>query len=48
MKPRTIPVTQPGAQNHQHRNNNRGPQEPLSGSKSVKNENHSRHNNAEG
>ncbi|MBB3113782.1 small acid-soluble spore protein P (minor) [Paenibacillus phyllosphaerae] len=49
-KPRSVPV--PGADNGQHgrkqHSDQREGQEPLSGSKKTKNENHSRHNNGEG
>ncbi|PYI51106.1 small acid-soluble spore protein P [Paenibacillus flagellatus] len=41
------PVNPPtGAQ--EQKSQHKGPQEPLSGSKRVKQENHSRHNNGEG
>ncbi|WP_040952202.1 small acid-soluble spore protein P [Gorillibacterium massiliense] len=40
------PVNQPGE--NRSRNEGRGPQEPLSGSKKVKNRNHSRSNKGEG
>lgn len=46
-KPRAIPVNPPtGVQNQ--RDHAEGPEEPLSGSKTVKNRNHSRHNHGEG
>jgi small acid-soluble spore protein P (minor) len=47
-KPKTQPVPQPA--DHRRRNSEveHQPTEPLNGSKSVKNQNHTRHNNAEG
>lgn len=46
-KPKSQPV--PGATDEQHASNRgEGQQEPLSGSKKVKQANHTRHNNAEG
>ncbi|GGG26339.1 small acid-soluble spore protein P [Paenibacillus abyssi] len=47
-KPKSQPV--PGAQEGRQREHkhSRGQQEPLSGSKAVKQQNHSRHNNGEG
>ncbi|WP_028560900.1 small acid-soluble spore protein P [Paenibacillus pinihumi] len=46
-KPKTQPV--PGAAGEQHvERRESGQQEPLSGSKKVKQANHSRHNNGEG
>jgi small acid-soluble spore protein P (minor) len=45
-KNKATPVNPPSGQENQdeHRNS----REPLSGSKKVKNQNHSRHNNGEG
>ncbi|UVI30402.1 small acid-soluble spore protein P [Paenibacillus spongiae] len=46
-KPRAVPV--PDGENHEAgKKTHAGPQEPLSGSKKVKNQNHTRHNNGEG
>ncbi len=47
-KPKTLPVPQP--EDHKARDSevNHQLNEPLSGSKSVKNRNHTRHNNGEG
>ncbi len=46
-KPKSQPV--PGATDEQHASNRgEGQQEPSSGSKKVKQANHTRHNNAEG
>jgi small acid-soluble spore protein P (minor) len=47
-KPRTVPVAQPGQTGREPSDRSRTPNEPLSGSKTVKNRNHSRHNNGEG
>jgi small acid-soluble spore protein P (minor) len=48
-KPKTQPVQNPEEVDHKRRpSKNHQPNEPLSGSKSVKNRNHTRHNNAEG
>lgn len=47
-KPKTQPIAQPGKQQNAHDISNNAQQEPLSGSKAVKNENHTRHNNGEG
>lgn len=47
-KPKTQSVPRPGRQQNAHDPNNNAQQEPLSGSKTVKNENHTRHNNGEG
>jgi len=48
-KPRVqSPVATPGISRAPDRDRNEGPPEPLSGSKKVKNRNHSRHNNGEG
>ncbi|WP_035155980.1 small acid-soluble spore protein P [Cohnella thermotolerans] len=51
-KPRAQSVASPeGGSEHAHDRrdgNGRQPNEPLSGSKKVKNRNHSRHNNGEG
>jgi small acid-soluble spore protein P (minor) len=49
-KPKTQSVPQPDMpQNaHDQEGDNRQQNEPLSGSKKVKNRNHTRHNNAEG
>jgi small acid-soluble spore protein P (minor) len=46
--PKTIPqpVNPPGG--HKNQEESRNVNEPLSGSKKVKNQNHSRHNNGEG
>jgi small acid-soluble spore protein P (minor) len=41
------PVNPPTGRNNQ-KDHNSSPQEPLSGSKKVKQQNHSRHNNGEG
>jgi len=41
------PVNPPGGQKIQNRQESQ-PNEPLSGSKKVKQQNHSRHNNGEG
>ncbi|WP_123042734.1 small acid-soluble spore protein P [Cohnella candidum] len=51
MKPRVQSVAQPGegeAGGGNREQRSRTPTEPLSGSKKVKNRNHSRHNNGEG
>jgi small acid-soluble spore protein P (minor) len=49
MKPKTQSVGQPGMpKNTRDFTDNVKTSEPLSGSKKVKNENHSRHNNGEG
>lgn len=46
-KPRAVPVNTPtGIENQRERAD--GPEEPLSGSKTVKNRNHSRTNHGEG
>lgn len=45
-KPDTYPVANSARGTRQKQTNQ--PQEPMSGSKRVKNENHSRHNNGEG
>lgn len=49
-KPRSVPVN--GSENEHQvskaKAGHSGGQEPLSGSKKTKNENHSRHNNGEG
>ncbi|QYR21625.1 small acid-soluble spore protein P [Paenibacillus sp. sptzw28] len=49
-KPKSIPVPNPDtdAQVEQAKNHHSEPQEPLSGSKKTKQQNHSRHNNGEG
>ncbi|WP_195576445.1 small acid-soluble spore protein P [Paenibacillus sp. 1001270B_150601_E10] len=49
-KPRAVPVPEANQQEQQHHaGNDRGAQqEPLSGSKKVKNRNHVDHNNPEG
>jgi small acid-soluble spore protein P (minor) len=47
MKPRVQSVAQPGESGAPDKDRNEAP-EPLSGSKKVKNRNHSRHNNTEG
>lgn len=47
MKPRAQSVGRPGQGRQPDGNDHRTP-EPLSGSKKVKNRNHSRHNNGEG
>ncbi|TJY38921.1 small acid-soluble spore protein P [Cohnella pontilimi] len=47
MKPRAVSVGRPGVSRARDRDDNNAP-EPLSGSKKVKNRNHSRHNNGEG
>jgi small acid-soluble spore protein P (minor) len=49
-KPRTVPVTDPDATNPQNRRQKeeQQPNEPLPGSKEVKNRNHSRQNHGEG
>ncbi|MBN2981284.1 MULTISPECIES: small acid-soluble spore protein P [Cohnella] len=51
-KPKTVPVAA-AAEGSEHARDrksdgNHQPNEPLSGSKKVKNRNHSRHNNGEG
>ncbi|WP_276357895.1 small acid-soluble spore protein P [Cohnella caldifontis] len=48
MKPKTQPVAQPGQTGRERNDHSRTPSEPMSGSKQVKNRNHSRHNNGEG
>jgi small acid-soluble spore protein P (minor) len=47
VKPKAQSVARPGQSSRPDRDDNHAP-EPLSGSKKVKNRNHSRHNNAEG
>ncbi|REK67493.1 MAG: small acid-soluble spore protein P [Cohnella sp.] len=51
-KPKTVPVAEAadGSEHTRDRRSGDGnqPNEPLSGSKKVKNRNHSRHNNGEG
>lgn len=47
-KPKTQPVPQPGKHHNAHDLSINAQQEPLPGSKAVKNENHTRHNNGEG
>jgi len=48
-KPRAQSVPQPGQQQNAHDlSRDSQPNEPLSGSKKVKNRNHTKHNNAEG
>ncbi|MBW5448610.1 small acid-soluble spore protein P [Cohnella sp. CFH 77786] len=48
-KPRVqSPVARPWETGPDREHNNRTPNEPLSGSKKVKNRNHTRHNNGEG
>lgn len=47
-KPKSQSVPQPGEGGAGREERGRGPNEPLSGSKKVKNRNHSRHNNGEG
>lgn len=49
MKPRAQSVTsEPSRHEGDQRSGGGQPNEPLSGSKKVKNRNHSRHNNGEG
>ncbi len=47
-KPKSQSVAQPGETGRTGQDHSRTPSEPLSGSKKVKNRNHSRHNNGEG
>lgn len=48
-KPKTEPVAASAANNKGRDNVQKsGPEEPMSGSKKIKNRNHSRHNNGEG
>lgn len=48
-KPKTIPTNvTPQGEEMNHRDNDTGQQEPLSGSHKVKNRNHSRRNHGEG
>jgi len=47
-KPKSQPVPQSGESSGGEDERSRTPNEPLSGSKKVKNRNHSRHNNGEG
>jgi small acid-soluble spore protein P (minor) len=47
-KPKSQAVPQPADHSRRNSEVEHQPNEPLSGSKSVKNENHTRHNNAEG
>ncbi|MDP4099247.1 small acid-soluble spore protein P [Paenibacillus sp. P96] len=47
-KPKSIPVPEAQEPQHRDRDRGRGIQEPLSGSKKVKNRNHVDHNNPEG
>jgi small acid-soluble spore protein P (minor) len=47
-KPKTQSVPQPGKHKARDSKVDHQPNEPLSGSKSVKNQNHTRHNNGEG
>ncbi|AOZ92776.1 small acid-soluble spore protein P [Paenibacillus crassostreae] len=49
-KPKAIPVpeAQVDRRNHSHQNDSDGVQEPLSGSKKVKNHNHVSHLNKQG
>lgn len=47
-KPRAQSVAQPGESRRAHQERERQPQPPLSGSKQVKNANHSRQNHGEG
>lgn len=48
-KPKSQAVNQPGEQHNAHDvTNNPFPNEPLSGSKKVKNRNHVRHHNPQG
>ena len=47
-KPDSVPVPEADRQRHVERRNRDARQEPLAGSKKVKQENHSRHNNGEG
>lgn len=46
--PKDIPQPVNPPTGRQNREEHRQPNEPLSGSKKVKNQNHSRHNNGEG
>ncbi|WP_135557063.1 small acid-soluble spore protein P [Paenibacillus cymbidii] len=46
-KNKAVPVNAPGGENNR-RERGGAQQEPLSGSKKVKNQNHTRHNNGEG
>ncbi|WP_256760358.1 small acid-soluble spore protein P [Cohnella sp. WQ 127256] len=47
-KPKSQSVPQPGEHSARHSTVDQQPVEPLSGSKKVKNRNHTRHNNGEG
>jgi len=47
-KPKSQAVSRPGEGRAGEEERDRSPNEPLSGSKRVKNRNHSRHNNGEG
>jgi small acid-soluble spore protein P (minor) len=47
-KPKSQPVPGAGGEEHSRKQDQGGQQEPLSGSKKVKQANHTRHNNAEG
>jgi small acid-soluble spore protein P (minor) len=47
-KPDTIPVPESNPPEHSEQREPKRNQEPLSGSKKVKQANHSRHNNGEG
>ena len=47
-KPRAQSVARPGASGDGDADRSRTPNAPLSGSKKVKNRNHTRHNNGEG
>ncbi|MFB5679209.1 small acid-soluble spore protein P [Paenibacillus terreus] len=47
-KPKSIPVPEAQETQHRDRDHDRGMQEPLSGSKKVKNRNHVDHHNPEG
>ncbi|HUC94178.1 MAG TPA: small acid-soluble spore protein P [Paenibacillus sp.] len=47
-KPDSVPVPEAIPNQGRRRQDHNRPQEPMSGSKQVKQENHSRHNNGEG
>jgi len=47
-KPKSQPVPRPEEHSARHSTVDHQPNEPLSGSKKVKNRNHTRHNNGEG
>lgn len=47
-KPDVYPVPEAQEKHNAERHANNQPQEPMSGSKRVKQKNHSRHNNGEG